>query len=307
MLQFFISFCLLLTSLSAKNIEDLPVLKLNPLSAQEAAIIIGKATERPFSGEYYKYKEDGTYLCKQCNAPLYKSNSKFDSGCGWPSFDDAIEGAVKRVPDADGKRVEIVCANCGGHLGHVFVGEGFTSKDTRHCVNSLSLNFEKEKAQNIQKAYFAGGCFWGVEYFLEKESGVLEVSSGYMGGEMKNPTYRDVSSGRSGHLEVVEVDYDASKVSFERLARLFFEIHDPEQTNGQGPDIGSQYLSAIFVNDETQRKTVQNLINILEAKGYKIATKILPKAPFYEAESYHQDYYKRKGSKPYCHGYVKRF
>lgn len=307
MLKYFITFCLLLTSSSAKNIEDLPVLKLNPLSAKEAAVIIGKATERPFSGEYYKYKEDGTYLCKHCNAPLYKSNSKFDSGCGWPSFDDAIEGAVKRIPDADGRRVEIVCANCGGHLGHVFLGEGYTPKNTRHCVNSISLKFEKEKAQDVQKAYFAGGCFWGVEYYLEKESGVLKVTSGYMGGRVQNPSYADVSSGRSGHLEVVEVVYDASRVSFERLARLFFEIHDSEQTDGQGPDIGSQYLSAIFVQDKTQEATVKKLIQTLEEKGYKIATKILQKDVFYEAEEYHQDYYERKGSKPYCHGYVKRF
>lgn len=307
MLKYFITFCLLLTSSSAKNIEDLPVLKLNPLSAKEAAVIIGKATERPFSGEYYKYKEDGTYLCKHCNAPLYKSNSKFDSGCGWPSFDDAIEGAVKRIPDADGRRVEIVCTNCGGHLGHVFLGEGYTPKNTRHCVNSISLKFEKEKAQDVQKAYFAGGCFWGVEYYLEKESGVLKVTSGYMGGRVQNPSYADVSSGRSGHLEVVEVVYDASRVSFERLARLFFEIHDPEQTDGQGPDIGSQYLSAIFVQDKTQEATVKKLIQTLKKKGYKIATKILQKDVFYEAEEYHQDYYERKGSKPYCHGYVKRF
>lgn len=307
MLKYFITFCLLLTSSSAKNIEDLPVLKLNPLSAKEAAVIIGKATERPFSGKYYKYKEDGTYLCKHCNAPLYKSNSKFDSGCGWPSFDDAIEGAVKRIPDADGRRVEIVCTNCGGHLGHVFLGEGYTPKNTRHCVNSISLKFEKEKAQDVQKAYFAGGCFWGVEYYLEKESGVLKVTSGYMGGRVQNPSYADVSSGRSGHLEVVEVVYDATKVSFERLARLFFEIHDPEQTDGQGPDIGSQYLSAIFVQDKTQEATVKKLIQTLEEKGYEIATKILQKDVFYEAEEYHQDYYERKGSKPYCHGYVKRF
>lgn len=306
-MRFLLIFTLCLAFANAKGIEELPKLELNTLTNKEARVIVHKATERPFSGEYYKHTEDGIYYCRQCNAALYKSKSKFKSGTGWPSFDDAIEGAVKRIPDADGRRTEIVCANCGAHLGHLFLGEGFTSKDTRHCVNSISLKFEKEKAPSVEKAYFAGGCFWGVEYYLEKESGVLEVASGYMGGRVQNPGYRDVSSGKSGHLEVVEVVYDASKVSFERLARLFFEIHDPEQTNGQGPDIGSQYLSAIFVQNKTQEATVKRLIQTLEDKGYKIATKVLQKDVFYEAEEYHQDYYKRKGSKPYCHGYVKRF
>ena len=297
----------LLSSLYALEIEKLPKLQLNPLTPKEAAVILYKATERPFSGEYYKYSEDGTYLCKHCNAPLYKSDSKFDSGCGWPSFDDAIDGAVKRVPDADGVRTEIVCAQCGAHLGHVFEGEGFTPKDTRHCVNSISLKFEKEKAQNIQKAYFAGGCFWGVEYYLEKEPGVIEVTSGYMGGHIKDPTYKEVSRGQSGHLETVEVVYDTNKVSFETLARLFFEIHDPEQQDGQGPDIGPQYLSAIFVSNPDERATVEKLIGLLEEKGFKIATAIREKSLFYKAEGYHQNYYDIKGYQPYCHGYVKRF
>jgi len=318
MLKFFILVSMLVgivssSSLGAKTTEELPVLKLNTLTDKEAAVILGKGTERPFTGKYYKYKEDGTYLCKQCGAPLYKSDSKFDSGCGWPSFDDAIPGAVKRIPDADGRRVEIVCANCGGHLGHVFEGEGFTQKDTRYCVNSISLSFEKEKkakeekTPTIKKAYFAGGCFWGVEYYMEKEEGVISVVSGYMGGHVKNPSYKEVSRGQSGHLELVEVVYDSSKVSYEKLARLFFEIHDPEQVNGQGPDIGSQYLSAIFVSNDEERKIVEKLIKILEEKGYKIATDVREKGTFYKAEVYHQDYYELKGYEPYCHGYIKRF
>ncbi len=117
----------------------------NKLNEFEKHVIENKGTERAFSGEYYNHKDNGTYTCKKCNAPLFKSNAKFDSGTGWPSFDDAMAGAVKEVPDSDGRRIEIVCANCGAHLGHVFKGEGFTPKMTRHCVNSVSLNFKKSK------------------------------------------------------------------------------------------------------------------------------------------------------------------
>ncbi len=283
--------------------------QLNKLSTFEKHIIIDKGTERSFSGKYVKTKEKGIYKCKVCNAALYKSSDKFDSHCGWPSFDDAIPGAIKEVPDKDGKRTEIVCANCGAHMGHVFKGEGLTKKNVRHCVNSVSLQFSKKKATdvNMKKAYFAGGCFWGVEYYMEKISGVQEVISGFMGGHVKSPGYYDVVHKKTGHLETVEVIYDPSKVSYETLAKTFFEIHDPTQKNGQGPDLGSQYLSAVFVNNAEEKNTVNKLIHILDSKGLKIATKVLPKTPFYSAEEYHQNHYERKGGTPYCHRRVKRF
>jgi len=289
--------------------------KLNNLTALERHVLIDKGTERAFSGQYVKTTDNGTYTCKVCDRPLYRSDDKFDSHCGWPSFDDAIPGAIREVPDADGRRTEIVCANCGAHMGHLFKGEKLTAKDVRHCVNSVSLRFQKKnatmptlkKVHPLKKAYFAGGCFWGVEYYLEKIDGVKEVTSGFMGGHLKDPGYYDVVRKDTGHIETVEVVYDPSGVSYETLAKTFFEIHDPTQADGQGPDIGGQYLSAIFVNSKQERETIEKLIKVLEDKGFKIATKIRAKAPFYSAEAYHQDYYERKGSTPYCHRRVKRF
>ncbi|CAA6816019.1 MAG: Peptide methionine sulfoxide reductase MsrB (EC / Peptide methionine sulfoxide reductase MsrA (EC [uncultured Sulfurovum sp.] len=284
---------------------------LQNLTEQEKEVIVNKGTERPYTGKYLNNKEEGVYTCKVCDAPLYQSADKFNSNCGWPSFDDEIKGAIKHKKDADGYRMEILCANCNAHLGHVFKGEGMTAKNTRHCVNSISLNFKKKetKKEELKRAYFAGGCFWGVEYHLESIKGVKDAISGYMGGKMKNPTYQEVIRKNTAHLETVEVVYDPNVLSYETLAKAFFEIHDPTQTNGQGPDIGSQYLSAIFVKNDEEKATIQKLVKILESKGLKVATKIIEakEEVFYKAEDYHQDYYEHKGSKPYCHAYQKRF
>jgi peptide methionine sulfoxide reductase msrA/msrB len=282
----------------------------NKLTKEEEYVILHKGTERPWTGSLLNNKEKGTYTCKQCDAPLYLSEDKFDSHCGWPSFDDEIDGAVLRIPDADGFRTEIVCARCGGHLGHVFEGEGFTDKNTRHCVNSISMNFIPARAdydQNTETAIYAGGCFWGVEYFMEQKDGVISVTSGYIGGTKDNPTYQEVCYTNTGHAEAVEVIYNPQKVTYEELTRLFFEIHDPTQINRQGPDVGDQYRSEIFYVDEAQRVIAENLIKILRDKGFRVATKVTKATTFWPAEDYHQDYYEHKGTLPYCHGYTKRF
>jgi peptide methionine sulfoxide reductase msrA/msrB len=290
----------------------------NKLTPEEEYVIVHKGTEAPFSGKYLNNKEAGAYVCKRCGAALYRSSDKFDGHCGWPSFDDEIPGAVKRVPDPDGSRTEIMCANCGAHLGHVFTGEGLTEKNIRHCVNSISLVFvpaakadandpNDPNSKPSTKAYFAGGCFWGVDYYLKSAPGVISVTAGYMGGTTKNPTYKQVCTGTTGHAETVEVVFDPNKTNYEDLAKLFFEIHDPTQRNRQGPDIGYQYRSAIFYADQQQKKIIENLIEQLKKKGLKVVTSVEPAKEFWPAEDYHQDYYGKSGGAPYCHFRTKRF
>ncbi len=287
------------------------------LSADEAAVIEGGATERPFTGKLLNHHADGTYQCKRCGNPLFASDTKFESGSGWPSFDDALPGAVREV--GDWGRTEIVCAKCGAHLGHVFRGERMTERNTRHCVNSASLDFQpaesavqpagdaKPAQATRADAYFAGGCFWGVEHLLEGQPGVIDVVSGYMGGHVKAPRYEQVTSGTTGHAETVHVVFDPTKTTYETLAKRFFEIHDPTERGHQGPDYGPQYRSAIYVTGEGQRRVVEGLIAKLRAEGYDVATEVEAAGPFWAAEDYHQDYYERTGKEPYCHAYVKRF
>ena len=164
---------------------------------------------------------------------------------------------------------------------------------------------QNEKSYGI--ALFAGGCFWGVEYYLQQTGGVLSVTSGYTGGHVENPTYQEVCAGKTGHAEVVKVVYDPQITSYETLVRLFFEIHDPTQIGGQGPDMGNQYRSEIFYLNNEQRRIANQCIQLLKSKGFKIVTAVTKATAFYPAETYHQDYYFRNGKVPYCHSYVKRF
>ncbi|MFA6702925.1 MAG: bifunctional methionine sulfoxide reductase B/A protein [Dysgonamonadaceae bacterium] len=282
-------------------------MKYNKLTNAEERVIQFRETERPFSGEYLNNKKAGTYICKRCDTPLFRSSDKFDAHCGWPSFDDEIEGGVKRVNNADGIRTEIVCMNCGAHLGHVFLNEGYTTKQTRHCVNSISLKFIPNINNSVNKVYFASGCFWGTEYFFMKAPGVVRTRVGFMGGDVENPTYEQVCQKNTEHFECTEVEYDPKKTSYEDLLKLFFETHDFTQTNGQGPDIGPQYKSCIFYSSPKEKQIAEKYIDILNKGGYKVATILKPSSKFWVAEDFHQEYYKHKGGRPYCHKYNKIF
>ncbi len=300
------------------------------LTPQEQRVIVHKGTERPFSGKYNEHFEKGVYTCKRCGTELFESSSKFRSDCGWPSFDDQLPGRVQWQPDPDGRRTEVICANCGAHLGHVFLGEGYTEKNTRYCVNSISMNFlpaeqrapfgvppsggkdqsdprkrgtPNSNPQSSGRAIFASGCFWGTQYYMQRAPGVISTTVGFTGGHVEHPTYKQVCAGRTGHAESVEIIYDPSKISYEQLVRLFFETHDFTQWNRQGPDIGPQYRSAIFYLNDEQKQIAERLVQQLRQMGYDVKTEITKAGPFWPAEDYHQDYYFKTGKTPYCHIY----
>lgn len=276
-----------------RHIHDMP-----ELDSHGQKVLLEGATEPPHRGVYDQHFERGVYLCRQCGLPLYRSGDKFHCGCGWPAFDAALPKAVESRPDPDGRRTEIVCSNCGGHLGHAFVGEELTPKNLRHCVNSLSLYFV-----STEQACFAGGCFWGTEAFFSDLDGVLVATSGYTGGHIPHPTYREVCGGTTGHAEAVLIDCDPQKTDYQGLVRTFLEIHDPTQLNRQGPDFGTQYRSAVFYFDEDQKTIAREAIDYLRSKGIDAVTEVVPASIFYPAEDYHQKYFQKhpeKGSAS-CH------
>lgn len=271
-------------------------------------IICGKATEYPNTGIYNTAVKQGTYLCRRCGFALFRGVNQFISGFGWPSFDEEIQDAVNEVPDTDGLRTEIVCSRCQGHLGHVFNGEYFTPKNQRYCVNSASIDFvPNDTVTDTEEAIVAGGCFWGVEYYLKDVPGVLKTEVGYTGGHTLNPSYEQVCAQSTGHFEAVRILFDRSQTDYCVVLKRFFEIHDPTQPLGQGPDLGYQYQSAVFYYNQGQLQAAQRLINILKNKGYDVVTRLLSVQTFWPAEQSHQNYYFKHQDMPYCHYPVNRF
>ena len=262
------------------------------LTPQEREIIVDKGTEAPFSGKYNDYFEAGVFVCRACQNPLYESNTKFNSGCGWPSFDDEIIGSINRYDDHSlGRhRIEICCAKCDGHLGHVFSGENITKKNTRHCVNSLSIQFKPYN--NLDNVFLAGGCFWTIEKTFKNITGVYMTQCGYMGGNTKNPSYEDVCSGITNHAEVIQIYFDNEIINFDSILDIFWNNHDPTSINKQGEDEGSQYRSVIFYTSLIQKNAAERSKSSLQKSfiNKKVVTQIIKSENFYRAEEHHQDY-----------------
>jgi len=282
------------------------------LTPEQAKVILKKGTEPAFCGDLTDNHKDGTYICRLCGLPLFKSDAKFNSGTGWPSFFQPFDKAhihYEKDTAYGMVRIETTCARCGSHLGHVFE-DGPEPTGLRYCMNSVSLDFveqgqdlpEASRPVKTASAYFAGGCFWGTEDLLQGVPGVTNVISGYQGGTVKNPTYKQVCTGETGHAETVRVDYDPAAVSYETLLKQFFRFHDPTTLNRQGPDHGTQYRSAIFADGDEQYEAAKKFIAEQQGKkrfaGKKIVTevrKVSEAGPFYPAEEYHQDYHERHG------------
>jgi peptide methionine sulfoxide reductase msrA/msrB len=276
------------------------------LTPEQYYILREKGTERAFTGALLMNKEKGVYKCAGCGNELFTDEMKFDSHCGWPSFDREIAGGKikKTIDKSHGMiRTEITCANCDGHLGHIF-DDGPTATGERYCVNSLSLSFQPAAIQQtIEEIILGGGCFWCVEAVYLNLKGVLKVESGYSGGFVKNPAYREVCNGTTGHAEVVKITYNANEISLHRILEVFFTVHDPTTLNRQGNDVGTQYRSVIYFQHAEQEKIALAIIKKLEEEkvfSNKIVTEVKAFDVFYKAEDYHQNYYNLNKSQPYC-------
>ena len=283
-------------------------LDLNPLTPEEEHIILHKWTERPFTGQLLDEKRAWTFLCRQCDLPLYYSDMKFDSWCGRPSFDDAISSNVHEDMDADGRRVEITCKRCWGHLWHIFRWEELTEKDTRHCVNSISMKFVDHKVDNpydlLETATLWAWCYRCVEAVFRRLRGIHTVTSWYMWGRRPRPSYAQVSTWATGHVEVIQLMFDPNIIDYSTILRVFFTSHDPTQLNRQGNDVGTQYASVIFTHSDTQHEIAKEMISSLQqANIYApdvIVTDIREASDFWPAEEYHHQYYDRNPEQRYC-------
>lgn len=300
------------------------------LSAEQYSVTCMDNTELAFKNKYWDNKAPGIYVDVISGEPLFSSTDKYDSGSGWPSFTKPIEKKyVKTKEDRTlgMARTEVRSTYGEAHLGHVFEDGPRDKGGLRYCINSASLRFipadqlEKEgygeykslfasvdqtKGKSMKKtetAIMGAGCFWGVEHILKDIKGVIDVVSGYEGGSTDNPTYNIVKTGQSGHKEVVEVTFDPSVIGYKELLSYFWRLHDPTQADGQGVDVGDQYLSVIFYLNDEQRKAAQLSKEEFDKSGVfkkKAVTQILPHTKFFKAEDYHQDYFQRNGGHV-CH------
>lgn len=304
---------------SKKKITDLKK-KLTPLQYK---VTQEDGTERPFKNEYWDNKKEGIYVDIVSGEPLFSSKHKYKSGTGWPSFYKPIDKKFI-IEKTDFKliwpRTEIRSKFGNSHLGHVFK-DGPQPTGLRYCMNSASMRFipveklEEEgyseynkmfakKDTKMKSAYLAGGCFWGMEKYLKQLPGVKETEVGYIGGPEDQATYKKITTGTTGHAESVRVDYDENEVSFAEVVRFFFRIHDPTTLNRQKNDVGTQYRSAIFTNDENEKKIIKELIEKIDkSKTFDdpVVTKIEEFKGFYKAEEYHQDYLKKNPNGYNCH------
>lgn len=265
-------------------------------------------TERAFTGTMWKSETKGTYYCATCGNKLFKSDQKFVSSCGWPSFFEQTSKESITFKDDNSygmRRIEANCGRCDSHLGHLF-DDGPEPTGKRYCMNAISLDFVPDgvasTSGDLETIVIGGGCFWCVEAVYQNLDGVKSVYSGYAGGTVENPSYEEVSTGRTGAAEVVEITYDKTKTNLDEIFKVFFTVHDPTTLNRQGADVGTQYRSAIFYKNENEKKVAQDLINELNTEVFsnKIVTTLEPLKKFYKAEEYHQGYYENNKNKPYC-------
>ncbi len=285
------------------------------LTAEQYDILRQAGTEPAFSGDY-KSHGPGIYRCAGCNLPLYNAAAKYDSGTGWPSFYQAIAPGhvLEKADNSYGMtRTEVLCARCGGHLGHVF-NDGPKPTGLRYCMNSPALKFEKAvpekkapvaetKNAKLEKATFAAGCFWSMEAIFKQLKGVTKVEPGYSGGTLKNPSYEQVEYGNTGHAETVDITFDPKVISYEDLLEVLLTVRNPTTLDKQGPDEGPQYRSVIFYHDAAQQKAANEVIARFTANKVwtdPIVTKVEPFSAFYRAEEYHLDYYNKHPDQPYC-------